>query len=92
MLNPLRACYGAARDSHPEEFNRTIEELQRAGVDIDFRPGSLGYSPARGELGRFIFDPEGSIGALRHERRHFEDIRDAGFPGFRPYYEDNNLY
>ncbi len=89
--DPLRARYGPARLSHPEEFDKTIDELRRAGVEIDFRPGSLAYSPCKAEPGRFIFDPEGSIGALRHEKRHFDDIQQAGYPGLSPYLRDSNL-
>lgn len=78
--DPIRERYGPARESHPEEFENTLTDLRQAGVDIDLRPGSLGYSPREGEPGRFIFDPDASIGALRHERRHFEDVRDMGYP------------
>jgi hypothetical protein len=30
-------------------------------------------------------DPDASIGALRHEFKHFTDFRDAGFPGIGRY-------
>ncbi len=83
--DPLREKYGPARLSHPEEFEETIRKLEEAGVEVDFRPGQLGYSPAKGEPGRFIFDPEGSIGALRHEYQHFLDHQAAGFPGIGHY-------
>jgi hypothetical protein len=85
--DPLRERYGPAKLSHPEEFEETIRKLEEAGVDVDFRPGQLGYSPGKGEPGRFIFDPEGSIGALRHEYQHFLDQQADGFPGIAHYME-----
>lgn len=39
-----------------------------------------------------IFDPDGSIAALRHEMRHFRDVRDAGYPGLGPYMRDPQRY
>jgi hypothetical protein len=86
--DPLRARYGPARESHPEEWNQTLKELKDAGVDIDHRPGSMAYSPARESPGRMILDPDASIGALRHETQHFRDIRAAGYPGMGPYLMD----
>lgn len=35
-----------------------------------------------------VLDPNASIGAVRHEYRHFLDIKAAGFPGIGPYLED----
>jgi hypothetical protein len=90
--DPLHDTYGPAHKSHPEEFNNTIRELENAGVEVDFRPGNLGYSPAKNNPGRFIFDPEASVGALRHEMRHFKDIRDAGYPGIGPYLENPSSF
>ena len=89
--DPLREKYGPARESHPEEYAATLEALRKEGVEIDFRPGSLAYSPEKDGPGRFIFDPEGSISALRHEYQHFLDIKEAGFPGLGPYMEDPKL-
>ena len=85
--DPLREVFGAARLSHAWEFQGSLAELRRAGVEIDLRPGAMAYSPATGQPGRFIFDPDASIGALRHEMRHFRDVRDDGYPGLRYYLE-----
>lgn len=79
---------GPASRSHPEEHARIMADLEASGVDIATRPGSLAYSPSRGNPGRMILDPETSIGALRHEYQHFLDHRAAEFPGFRPYFEN----
>ena len=84
----LQEQLGPAKQSHPEEYGGVLADLKGSGVDVVMRPGTLAYSPARGNPGRMILDPDASLGALRHEYQHFLDHRDAGFPGFRPYYED----
>jgi hypothetical protein len=88
----LRARIGAAHTSHADEYASILRQLREAGVDIDFRPGNLAYSPARGGPGRIILDPDASMGAVRHEFRHFLDIQDAGFPGFGPYYTNRQAF
>lgn len=90
--DPLRSALGPARLSHPEEFNSAMSELRAAGAEVDLRPGSMAYSPQTGGPGKLILDPEASVGALRHEMQHFRDAQAAGFPGFRPYYENPNLF
>jgi hypothetical protein len=85
--DPLREVFGPARLSHAWEFQFSLAELRRAGVEIDLRPGAMAYSPATGQPGRFIFDPDASVGALCHEMRHFRDVRDDEYPGLRYYLE-----
>lgn len=82
----LKDRFGSARVSHPEEYVQAIQELENAGVEIVFRPGQLAYSPVEGRPGRMILDSDASIGAIRHELRHFRDVRQAGFPGLAYYY------
>lgn len=79
---------GSAPGSHPAEYARIMADMNVSGVEIILRPGTLAYSPATGGPGRMILDPEISIAALRHEYQHFLDHRQAGYPGFRRYYED----
>jgi hypothetical protein len=71
-----------------------MAELKEAGVKVDLRKGSMAYSPSaiKGEPGTFILDPSSSIGALRHEMRHFRDDQAAGYPGLGAYLRDENLY
>jgi len=76
---------GPAPLSHPEEYDAIMQELDAAGVDVQFRPGQLAYSAAEGGPGRLILDPDASIGALRHAFQHFLDIRDEGYLGFSFY-------
>ena len=84
----LRGPLGAARDSHAAEYESILSELESSGVEIEWRVGELAYSPAPGGPGRMILDPDASIGALRHEYRHFCDVREAGFPGLQFYYRN----
>ena len=83
---------GPAEISHPEEYQAIMTDLGSAGVDIRYQPGALAYSPDLGGPGRLILDPETSIGALRHEYRHFLDVRDAGYPGYSRYLRDPAEY
>ena len=87
--DPLRA-FGPASETHPDEFQAAMARLDRAGVEVDLRPGSMSYSPgaAGGHPGRLILDPEASYGAVLHEMSHFSDDESAGFPGLRYWLED----
>lgn len=84
----LKAKLGPARLSHPVEWDDILDQLTIAGVEIEFRVGSLAYSPDAGGPGRMMIDPEASLGAIRHEFRHFLDMRDAGYPGLARYMEN----
>lgn len=85
QADPLKERLGPAKVSHPEEYAVILQALEEGGVEIVFRAGQLGYSPVDGRPGRMILDPDASIAAIRHEFRHFTDIRDAGFPGLARY-------
>lgn len=87
--DPLRAL-GPASETHPAEFEAAMERLDRAGVEVDMRRGSMSYSPSAmsGEPGRIILDPEASYGAVLHEMSHFSDDEAAGYPGLRYWLED----
>ena len=83
---------GPARVSHPEEFERILEHLEKASVELVIRSKCLAYSPATGQPGRMILDEEFSIAAIRHEYRHFLDHHAMGYPGLRPFLEDFRLF
>jgi hypothetical protein len=84
----LQPRLGPAQLSHPAEYAQIITELKGAGVTIEKRPGSLGYSPTKGGPGKMVLDPDASIGALRHEYQHFLDVQAAEFPGLGAYFND----
>jgi hypothetical protein len=88
----LKSRIGPAYVSHPGEYDFIMQQLADADVEIVFRPGSLAYSPATGAPGRMILDPQASLGALRHEYKHFLDIRDAAYPGIGPYLTDPKAF
>ena len=81
----LKSRIGPAYASHPAEYASILKQLGDADVEIALRLGSLAYSTSRGGPVRTILDSEASLGAMRHEFRHFLDIQNAGFPGIGPY-------
>jgi hypothetical protein len=84
----LYSRLGAACAAHPTEFSAIIRQLEQAGVEIEYRSGTLAYSPAKGGPGKIILDPDASIAATRHECQHFLDNEAANFPGLGHYYRD----
>ena len=86
--DPLRARLGPARLSHPDEFADILRQLEAAGFKVEYREGSIAYSPETNGPGKLIIDRDLSIGALRHEFRHALDLRDAGYPSFGRYLGD----
>lgn len=90
--DPAREKYGAAKDTHPQEYARILKTLREAGVEIDQSRPMLAYSPAKNRPGRFILDPDASISAVRHEYKHFLDDRKAGYPGLKFYRQDNERF
>jgi hypothetical protein len=88
----LQDVIGPAYRSHPKESAAILRHLAQEGVEVVYRKGQLAYLAAQNSSGRMILDPDASLGALRHEYRHFLDVQAAGFPGMRPYYENPAEY
>lgn len=86
----LIGSMGSARLNNAAELDSIIGNLDAQGVDISFRKGQFAYGPAPsgGRPGNIIFDPDGSISAIRHEYGHFIDDQALGFPGQRYFYEN----
>jgi RHS repeat-associated protein len=86
----LIGSMGSARLNNAIELDAIIGDLRTRGVNISFREGQFAYGPAAsgGRPGNIIFDPDGSISAIRHEYGHFLDDYALGFPGQRFYYEN----
>jgi len=80
----LADAIGPARITHPKEYNAILKEANALGIEVEFRPGTLAYSPSlsRGKPGTLVLDPDASIGAMRHELRHAKDDKDSGYLGF----------
>ncbi|MCL1852617.1 MAG: hypothetical protein FWF88_06245 [Peptococcaceae bacterium] len=89
--DPVRDVLGPGRESHPEEWNRMIKELEENGVEVRYREGTMAYGPhpsIKGEPGQIIIDPDASISALEHEYAHFLQAEKSGFPNMRESYTD----
>lgn len=88
----MRVKYGAGRISHPMEWKQRLQEMKRAGVEIEFQVGRLGYEPQPSgqyqKPGKLVIDPDASISALRHEYSHFVDDRNTGYQGIPYFFSD----
>ena len=77
---------GSALDSHLEEVDEMVRVLEENGVEIRVSEGNTiayGPSPRPGKPGQLNITREASIGAWRHEYRHFLDDKASGWQGFR---------
>jgi hypothetical protein len=92
--DPVAKKYGAAIDNYLTEFEVSHQKLINEGVDFHARKNQFAYSPnsQAGNPGSFIFDLDGSIGALRHEMKHFADDQALGYPGLSHYLQNPELF
>jgi len=58
---------------------------------VEFRAGTLAFSPTRGAPGKVILDPNASISAVRHEAGHFFDDIGLGSPGMGYYMQNPSV-
>ncbi|NOV01566.1 hypothetical protein [Paenibacillus planticolens] len=87
--DPFRDVFGAGLKSHPEEWNKLIEDLKDSGVEVIYRNDAMGYGPLKkGQPGQILMDPEASMSALRHEYSHFLEAQKKGFPSAAESYQD----
>ena len=91
--DPIFDLHGPGRLSHAAEWERTLKQLRAEGVEIIHREGVMAYgpSPASGRPGQLLLDENASIGALRHEARHYKDDKQLGFPGAIKYFQEPGL-
>ncbi len=89
--DPVKNILGSGRVNHATEWNQLINEIEAAGGEVIFRPGTIAYSPGikKGVPGQLIIDQDASITALRHEHRHFLDDQAAGYKGFEGIFDPN---
>ena len=90
--DPAREKYGAAKQSHPQEYAEKLQILLKAGVTIDKSRPFMAYSLAKNVPGLFILDENASVSAFRHEFQHFLDDREAGYLGLKAYREDDEVF
>ena len=91
IADPMRDVMGSGKISNPGEWNSIIQDLEKSGVEINFREGQMAYAPGLvdGSPGQLIIDPDASLSALKHEYQHFLDAQAEGFPAFaKQMYED----
>lgn len=83
--DPMREVTGAGIESNPKEINEILKELKAAGVEVVHRQEGMTYIPGilPGQPGQFIITPDASYSAWLHERQHFLDDKEDGFPGMR---------
>jgi hypothetical protein len=74
--------YGAGKNSHPREWEQTIDKLKQAGCRFKWRENAWAYDPENGKAGFIILPPNASFSALLHEAKHFWDDFELGFPCF----------
>ena len=81
--DPMREKMGSAFESHPDEMNKLLKSLMNKGVEVEYRAGSMSYSPSAtgGRAGKIIMDPAASYSAWLHELRHLQDDEASGWQG-----------
>ncbi|AOK92698.1 WXG100 family type VII secretion target [Paenibacillus polymyxa] len=88
--DPLKEVIGSGRESHPQEWNKIIDELHSEGVEVIYKGNTMAYSPSKGGPGQLIIDEDASIGALIHEYTHYLDDSKQGFPGMSYHFQTIN--
>lgn len=83
--DPMRELTGAGLKSHPAEVKSMRDDMEAAGVEIDYRDNAMAYSPSviSGRPGKLIIDEEASYSAWNHEYTHFLDDKKDGYLGMR---------
>ncbi|MCL1873963.1 MAG: hypothetical protein FWF85_07595, partial [Clostridiales bacterium] len=90
---PFFDVLGPGKESHPEDWNRMIKELEKKGVEIKYKENAYAYCPSfkKGKPGQLHLDPNASISALEHEYTHFVQFEKRGFPSYRDTLKDTAL-
>ena len=80
--DPIREKIGSAFQSHPKAMSKILKTLEHRGIDVEYRPGSMSYSPGSiGKPGKLIMDPDASYSAWLHELQHLADDEASGWQG-----------
>ena len=83
--DPARDYFGSAKQSHPKELAEIIDRIEKLGVKIEYREGTMCYqpSPMSGKPGQVVIEPDASYPAWKHEEKHVMDDYESGWLGFR---------
>lgn len=87
----LLGSLGPDNLNHADELANTVQRIQGAGGTVEFRAGTLAFSPTRGAPGKVILEPNASISAVRHEAGHFFDDIGLGSPGMGYYMQNPSV-
>ena len=81
--DPIREKIGSAFQSHPKAMSKILKTLEHRGIEVEYRPGSMSYSPnsESGKPGKLIMDPDASYSAWLHELQHLADDEASGWQG-----------
>jgi len=88
--DPIREIVGKGSESHPKEWHEIMTDLEKNGVEINYREGGIAYGPGSraGQPGSMVMDPEASMSALQHEYNHFSTAKSKGFPSSAQAFQD----
>ncbi|SER52703.1 hypothetical protein [Isobaculum melis] len=92
MADPAKTYTGMGKNSHPNEWGNSINDLRNKGVEVVEKPnGTMGYAPKNDfHPPQLNIDGEASYSALIHEQQHYLDDLAKGFPGNEFNYQIKN--
>lgn len=90
----LRDVLGSAKDNNPEELQEIISRVESMGGEFHLLSNNetMVTNIQKGKPAIIKVDENASIGAIRHEYRHFLDDMANGNPGLAYYLKDNDKF
>ena len=90
----LRDVLGSAKDNNPEELQEIISRVESMGGEFHLLSNSenMVTNIQKGKPAIIEVDENASIGAIRHEYRHFLDDMANGNPGLAYYLKDKDKF
>ena len=85
---------GSAKDNNKAELQDVIDEVRLLGGDVVLLPNNKNMVTIveKGQPAKIKIDENASLAAVMHERRHFLDDKENGYPGFAYYLMDNDRF
>lgn len=91
--DPMVEIMGPAVENNIEELQEILTELEKMGVEVEYRENVYAYEvKERGVPGKIIIDPNASLSAWLHEYQHAKDECAVGWNGLRIYKNPNKRY